>query len=89
MPDEDDTLESVLATSAAIHPLLAGLGPELQNAVLADLTATWLAGFQGANVEILRAELLKAHISMIRELVPVNEQILLQRLMGQDDGQAH
>jgi hypothetical protein len=52
-----------------IHPLLAGLPPQVQGAALADLLATWLAGHEPE----LREALLDLHIHTVRELVPINE----------------
>jgi hypothetical protein len=55
-----------------IRPLLAGKLPEIQGAALADLTSLWLAGHHPT----LREEVLKLHIEFIRQLVPVNENLI-------------
>jgi hypothetical protein len=62
--------EPTVAVSVAksIHPLLAGLHPAVQGAALADLLATWLAGFEPD----VREALLDNHIHTVRELVPIN-----------------
>jgi|SRR5262252_2912980 len=39
-----DPVDRVLATAEAIKPLLAGLGPEVQGAILAELVSIWLRG---------------------------------------------
>lgn len=61
----------------AIRPLLAGKAPPVQGAALADLLAVWLAGHmvpgEPAETQLLRDELLDAHISIVRKLIPVNE----------------
>ena len=72
--------DTAMAISEKIGPMLHGLGPELQGGVLADLVATWLSGFQGSNADAIRAEMLDALMAMVRELVPVNEAMLLERL---------
>lgn len=77
-----DDANTIVAISETIGPILRGLGPDVQGAVLADLVATWLAGFQGEGAEGLRRDLLAAHISLVRELIPVNEKAMLVRLAG-------
>jgi hypothetical protein len=54
-----------------IHPFLAGLNPEIQGAVLADLLATWLAGFPQQGREVM----LQMHLAGMRPLIEVNEKI--------------
>ena len=59
-----------------VAPALAGLPPNIQGAVLADLTATWLAGHRAttqAATRKLRREMLNLHIAAIWDLIPVNE----------------
>lgn len=75
-PEHAARIRKIEETSNAIRPLLAGLGPEIQGSVLADLTSMWLAGFQGPDAEIMRQELLQAHIALVETLIPVNEIIL-------------
>jgi hypothetical protein len=56
--DRDELTVISLAVVAEIEPLLHGLGPYIQAAILADLTATWLAGVQGSDAQEVREELL-------------------------------
>jgi hypothetical protein len=58
-----DRIESV---SDDIKPLLSGLGPEIQGAVLANLTALWIAGFHPE----LRDRMYEQQIDVTRKLVP-------------------
>lgn len=58
--------------SLKLQPMLKGRDPGIQGAVLADLTAIWLAGWPPA----AREELLDMHVQKIRELIPVNEKII-------------
>ncbi len=70
------TAHDVEAIITAIRPLLAGRPPEVQGAVLADLTATWLASHfsTDANKTVaLREQLLVMHIEFVRRLIPLNE----------------
>ena len=47
-----DRAESIAAAvSGVIRGALIGQPPEVQGAILADLTATWLAGHQGPGAE--------------------------------------
>jgi hypothetical protein len=50
-----------------IRPLLAGKGPAVQGAVLADLLAMFIAGHRDAE---LRDEILQLHIEAVRHLIP-------------------
>lgn len=61
------------ALAAKIRALLAGQGPDVQGAAIADLTAIWLAGhIVSGNVAAtagLRAEMFKMHEDLIWTLV--------------------
>jgi hypothetical protein len=63
-----------------IRPILAGKEPQLQSAVLADLTAIWLAGFviegDPKETRVLREELLRRHYELVRQLTKVNARML-------------
>jgi hypothetical protein len=55
-----------------IQPLLAGHGPELQGAVLADLTALWIAGHRLSDAgeeRQMHQAMLALHCEHVRELV--------------------
>lgn len=54
--------------SEKIKPLLAGQGPDVQSAVLADLSSLWLAGMASE----VREEMLKTWIATVRDLVPAS-----------------
>jgi hypothetical protein len=66
-----------------VFPLLSGKPPEIQGAVLADLTAIWLAGHvcvgNPTATADLRETLLDHHIAAVRDLIAVNA-----RAMGTD-----
>lgn len=55
------------AIVAVIRPLLAGYHPAVQGAALAELMATWLAGFPDA----MHDDLIAANINAARALVPL------------------
>lgn len=67
-----DTAFIVMAARAFLYPLLAGHPPEVQSMVLADLTATYLAGVAPP----LRPELRAMFIELVDQLVPENEREL-------------
>ena len=80
--DEDEDANAVGPLVEAIRPILAGKPPPIQSAVLADLLAMWLAGHglgNGDESEQLREELLEGHVELVRQLIPVNVDILLSR----------
>jgi hypothetical protein len=63
-----------------ISPVLHGFTSEIQGAVLADLVATRLTGHVGPDAAAYREELLEQHIKTVRELIPINEKIVLERM---------
>jgi hypothetical protein len=77
MTDANDKVHDiefiVKAARAFLHPLLAGNEPEVQSAVLADLTATYLASIAPP----LRPELRAMFIQLVDDLVPENEHELV------------
>jgi len=80
----DADANAILAIADKIKPLLAGNSPEVQGAVLAELTAIWLAGHRVPGdpraQQSLRAELLAMHIEAVTDLVDPNDQEINQRL---------
>lgn len=68
-----------------ISPLLAGHGPDVQSAALADLTSMWLAGHQDhadpENPALLefRERAFALWCDTVRLLVPVNSAMLRER----------
>jgi hypothetical protein len=60
---------NAMALAEQIRRMLAGLGPEVQGAVLADLTAIWLAG----HAKELRPEIVRLHYEAIAKLVVVED----------------
>lgn len=61
-------------TICQIRPLLAGLPPYLQGAVLSELLALWLAGHYAPDnpedTAQFRADLLEMHIRLVKQLIP-------------------
>ena len=62
----------IFALIESIKPLLAGRSPDVQGAVLADLTAIWLAGHPPQ----IRSEMLEHQIQYIRVLIEANDRIM-------------
>jgi hypothetical protein len=65
----DPHAAEALNISARIKPLLAGRGPDLAGAALADLVSIWLAGHHPA----VREDVLQNWLATVRKLVPVSE----------------
>jgi hypothetical protein len=61
--------ERAMTMSRSIQPMLAGLGPDIQGAVLADLVSLYFAGH---NPEI-REKSIDLWIETMRELIPESE----------------
>lgn len=72
--DDDLQGEIVTKTVAQIRPLMVGLPPGVQGAIIADLLAIWLAGHRGDEdvIEQYREVLLGQHNDLVRALIPIN-----------------
>lgn len=81
MDTVDDLVDQIEPLVKRLWPVvsaeLAGKAPQVQGAVLADLTAIWLAGHIGPDKEKVRRFLLRAQIRMIKMLIEPNEQMIL------------
>lgn len=65
----------VHALAEAIGSQLAGLEPTVQSAVLADLLATFLAGWRGPDAGttgLVRTQILEAHLTLVLGLLGVS-----------------
>lgn len=72
MTDSRKDIRKAVNIAAKIRPLLAGHGPEVQGAVLAELLSIWLAGFPPE----MREDMLAMHIEHMRPLVTINAAII-------------
>jgi hypothetical protein len=83
-----DAAERALAVSRQIEPLLAGLGPDVQGAILANLTAMWLAGHMAedhddhATTVTVREKILRMHMEAVRSLIAPSERELRARMVA-------
>ena len=57
---------------AALKPQIAGHAPDIQLVVLADLVATFIAGWS----PYVREKALATHTANVRDLIPINEMII-------------
>jgi hypothetical protein len=87
MTDEEiagDVAVRAMVLRKIIEPILAGQGADVQSAVLADLTAMWLAGHIAETkkqTKRVREMLLRDHVKLIRDLIEPSEGELLDRLV--------
>ena len=58
----------------------------MRSAILADLAALWLAGFQGENKHGVREQMLAGYVELIRKLVPENERMMMERMQAEGHG---
>ena len=73
MSDKNDQMVATIeSTKAAIWPMMKGLGPGVQSAIIADMLATLLAG----HAPPLRNKTLRLIIRLTWRLVPINEAML-------------
>lgn len=68
-PDALDQADHVDDTSAQMYALLTGHDAGWQSAVIADLTAKWVAGHHPS----LRVQMYEGHLALIRALIPIAE----------------
>lgn len=84
--EEVSLLQGAQTLTGAITPLLAGKHPGVVGAVLADLTAMWLACHSVADdaeaTDAMRGELMHLQWAAVRQLTAVNEADLLARARG-------
>jgi hypothetical protein len=74
-----------------LRPFLVGKGPEVQSSALAELTSVWLAGMFLTNrktgdvdreaTDQMREHALKVFIQTVRELVPLNEELITKPML--------
>ena len=77
---ENHTLVAI-AIGSVIEPLLAGRPAEVQGAILADLTATWLAGHVADSpdqTEEFRRAMFDHWVETVWKLVPINERAAME-----------
>jgi hypothetical protein len=83
----DDEANLVMGLTVAIKPLLAGRPPHVTSAVLANLTALWLAGHVAVDSDDpdatakVREELLYAHVQLIQGLIEPSEREILDMIV--------
>jgi hypothetical protein len=73
----DQVLREAELTARYVGRLLSCKAPQVQAAVLADLTAVWLAGHRTDNPDAtrsLRAEILSLHCAAVRRLVTLADE---------------
>jgi hypothetical protein len=62
-----------VAIADTIKPLLAGLGPDLQGAVIGQLLATYLAGYRGLKADQVREDVLGDMLDLVARLVVADD----------------
>ena len=81
--DIDDLVKESQKLVEACSKLLAGQGPMVQGAALADLVAMWLSGFQGDDATTMRKKMLDNLLIAVEGLTEVNSAMLLERKMNE------
>ena len=77
--DTEAVASASLAISEKIQPMLRGLGPDVQGAVLADLVSLWLAGHNPK----IRNRSLRVWLIHMEKLIDASEKQIIERL-GRD-----
>lgn len=62
--------EGIALSDDVIFPLLAGKSPDLQNAAIAHLLATWVCGH---HPKTARGLVLQMHMGLVLELIKITE----------------
>lgn len=80
----DDAIKLVAQVVQDCSAHMQGKPPEIQGAVLVELVSMYLAGHFIADspeeTKRLRETMLQLHVSTVRDLIPVNERQVLERL---------
>ena len=76
-----DEMRQVEEITIQVCQLLHGRHPNVQGGVLMDLLSMWLAGHAPA----LRGDVLRLHVDGALKLVPINEQVLMDRIKTEGD----
>jgi hypothetical protein len=83
MSEESELAEQTEVLFNRLRPLFAGHPPEVTGAVLADLLAIWLTSHSYPNSRAatrrMCEQLLTMHVTTVRELLVVNEEIARDR----------
>jgi hypothetical protein len=99
MPD-DSTMNKLAQRAVKIHKLLHGLPPDQQGAVIAELTALWMAGHvvgeethlpvkQRVKTARFHRELLRLHVNQIADMLPAAQQGILDFVGGEARASTH
>jgi hypothetical protein len=75
-----DPRRAVELLSMKIRPLLAGLPPDVQGCVLADLVSVFIVGHHPE----LREAMLEMHVDLVRELLPETEKEIFPHGLPED-----
>jgi hypothetical protein len=73
---------AIIEVSDSIAEHLAGMGPEVQGAILAELFSRWLAGHMlpdepgAVEVEKMRDEIVGKWLKLVFEMTPANEAMI-------------
>jgi hypothetical protein len=101
---DDDAEVSEMARASLelmeeIRPLLAGKGAEVQSSALADMTAMWLSGMfltdprtgeiSRRATDEMREVAFRMFIKVVRELVPINEEMFTKPMLDKQKGKTH
>ena len=87
MPVTAPDVQAVLELQRRIMPVLAGHGGATQGAVLAELLAMWIAGHRAGDkraTDRLREDILRMHLVVVRELIPVNAALIHRKDTARD-----
>jgi hypothetical protein len=78
-----EVIDEIARLVASIGPMLRGHHPVTISAALAELTAMALAGIRAdttAETERLRNGILESHVELVRCLIPMNVQMIDERV---------
>lgn len=89
-PPPEEQFKEAPEIAERIYPMLAGLHPTVQGAIIADLTATWIAGHvvegNPQDTEKLRKFLFEQHIRLTSSLIEPNAEMLGTALLAAEGG---
>lgn len=89
-PPPEEQLKKAPEIAERIYPMLAGLHPTVQGAIVTDLVAMWIAGHvvegDPKDTDRLRKFLMEQHIKLVVQLIKPNAEAIGADLLEAEGG---
>lgn len=89
-PPPDGEIKKATKVAERIYPMLRGIHPTVQGAIVADLVAMWIAGHvvegDPKDTDRLRKFLMEQHIKLVVQLIKPNAEAIGADLLEAEGG---